>query len=144
LQLFAEGRYTARQLAQAVPEEVVMASGLFERMGRKKRAEGLAEGLAKGLARGLARGLAKGRAEGLAEGARQICAQMVKEHHPAVAGRVVPVIEACADLPRLRRWALEAPRLSDEEFARLVTRRRAGVGATRQRVPRPARKARRG
>ena len=59
--------------------------------------------------------------------------------HPIVAARVVPVIEACTDVSTLRRWTLRATRLSDAEFARLVT----GRGGTRltRRAPRPARKA---
>jgi hypothetical protein len=32
LQVFAEGRYTARQLARVIPEEVVMDSVLFEKV----------------------------------------------------------------------------------------------------------------
>ena len=43
LQVFAEGRYTARQLARVIPEEVAMASGLFEKVVAKKRAEARAK-----------------------------------------------------------------------------------------------------
>jgi len=116
-----------------------MASGLFEKLGKQKRAEGLAEGMTKGIAKGQAKGLAKGRAEGV----RQICVDLAKAHHSAVAFRVVPVIEACSELPRLRRWALPAPRVSDAEFARLVTGRASSL-PTRRRAPRPARRVRRG
>lgn len=84
LQAFAEGRYTARQLARVIPEEVVMASGLFERA------------------------IEKGKAEGRAEEARQTCLQVAQTLHPAVASRVVPVIEACSEPLRLRRWTLRA------------------------------------
>lgn len=116
LQAFAEGRYTASQLARVIPEEVVMASGLFEKA------------------------VLKGRTEGRSEGARQICVDLAKALHPAVASRIVPVIEGCSELARLRRWALRAPRVSDEEFVRLVMGR-GGIRTTRRRVPRPARKA---
>jgi hypothetical protein len=111
LQVFAEGRYTARQLARVIPEEVAMASGLYEKV------------------------LVKGRTDE----ARQLCVGLAKALHPAVAARVVPVIEACSELTRLRRWALRAPGVSDAQFARLVT----GGGSlrpTRHRAPRPARK----
>ena len=128
LQVFAEGRYTARQLARVIPEEVVMASGLFEKAVAKGRTEGLAKGRTQGLSKGRT------------QEARQICVELAKALHPAVAGRVVPAIEACSELTRLRRWALRAPRVSDVEFARLVTGRGA-ARPTRRRVPRPARKA---
>ena len=135
LQVFAEGRYTARQLARVIPEEVTMASVLFDKVRVKERAEGRAEGWTEGRTEGLATGLAKGRTQE----ARAICLKLAKALHPAVAGRVVPAIEACSELTRLRRWALRAPGVSDEEFARLVT----GGGRTRptrRRAPRPARK----
>jgi hypothetical protein len=128
LQLFAEGRYTAIQLARVIPEEVTMASGLVEKVLLKGRSEGLAEGLA------------KGRARGRAEGARQICVQLAKALHPAVADRVVPVIERCSELTRLRQWALRAPRLSDVEFVRLVAGR-GSAQTSRRRAPRPARRS---
>jgi hypothetical protein len=118
LQVFAEGRYTARQLARVIPEEVAMASGLFEKA------------------------VEKGKAEGRAEEARQTCLQVAQTLHPAVAGRLVPVIEACSEPWRLRRWTLRASRLSDAEFVTLVTgRSRASV--TRSRTSRPSRASRR-
>jgi hypothetical protein len=135
LQVFAEGRYTAKQLARVIPEEVTMASVLFEKVRVKERAAGRAEGLAEGLAKGQAEGQAKGQAKE----ARAICVELAKALHPAVAGRVVPAIEACSELTYLRRWARRALAVSDTEFARLVT----GGGRTRptrRRAPRPARK----
>ena len=119
LRVFAEGRYTARQLARVIPEEVAMASGLFEKVGARKKAEG--------------------RAEGRAAEARYACLTLAKALHPVVAARVVPVIEACADVSQLRRWTLRATRLSDVEFARLVTGS-GGSRVKRHRAPRPARK----
>ena len=109
--MLSEGRYTAKQLARVIPEGVVMASTLLERFVKKGRTEE----------------------------ARYACATLTKALHPAVAPRLVPVIEACSALTRLRRWTNRAARLSDAEFARLVT----GHGAarsTRRRAPRPARK----
>jgi hypothetical protein len=112
LQLFAEGRYTATQLARVIPERVAMASGLFEKV----------------------------RVVGRTEEARQICVELAKTLHPAVADRVVPLIERCSELPRLRRWALRASRLSDVEFVRVVTGR-GSAHASHRRAPRPARRS---
>ena len=94
-----------------IPEEVAMASGLFRKLEAKWRAEE----------------------------ARYACVTLVKALHPVVAPRVVPVIEACTDVSRLRRWTRRATRLSAVEFARLVTGRE-GSRLTRHRAPRPARK----
>ena len=120
LQMLSEGRYTARRLARVIPEEVVMASTLLERFMKKR--------------------IAEERSEGRTEEARHECARLTKKLHPTVAPRLVPVIEACSELARLRRWTERAPRLSDAEFASLVTGR-AGARPTRRRAPRPARKA---
>jgi hypothetical protein len=120
LQVLSGRRYTARQLARVIPQEVVMNSTLFELFERRKRAEW--------------------RAEGRAEEARTVCVTLTRALHPAVAPRLVPVIKACSELPQLRRWTTRAPRLSDAEFASLVTGRKADR-PTRRRAPRPARKA---
>jgi hypothetical protein len=127
LQVFEEGRYTARQLARVIPEEVVIKSDLLKKVGAQQRAEGVAEGVATGVAKGRA------------EEARRMCVQLAKTLHPSVASRVVPVIEACSEPTRLRRWTLRATRLSDVEFARLVTGR-GSSRLRRRRAPRPARK----
>jgi len=74
------------------------------------------------------------------EEARHTCARLTKALHATVAPRLVPVIEACSELARLRRWTERAPRLSDAEFASLVTGH-GGARPTRRRAPRPARKA---
>ena len=107
-----------------------MASGLYEKVLIKGRTEGRTEGLATGLAKGVAKGRT--------EEARQLCVGLAKSLHPTVAARVVPVIEACSEITRLRRWALRAPGVSDEAFAQLVTG--GGSASTRQRAPRPARR----
>lgn len=101
-----------------------MASNLLERVAKLKRAEWLAQE----------------RTEGRTEEARSTCARLTKVLHPAVAPRLVPVIEACSELSRLRRWTERAARLSDAEFASLVTGHDAAP-ATRRRAPRPARKS---
>jgi hypothetical protein len=118
--MLSEGRYTARQLARVIPEGVVMASTLLERVTETRVAEA--------------------RAEGRTEEARSTCAKLTKVLHPTVAPRLVPLIEACSELARLRRWTERAPRLSDAEFASLVTGPR-GTLPSHRRAPRPARKA---
>lgn len=122
LQMLSEGRYTARQLAGAIPREVMMSSGLW------------------------AEARAQGRAEGRAEGvriARQICVDLARLHHPEVASLIVPAIGACSDPSRLRRWAIRASQTSDAEFVKLVTGPvpRGSVSRTTSRRPRPARRA---
>ena len=126
LQGLSEGRYTARQLARVIPEEVVMASSIFDRA------------IEKGIERGLTEGLAKGRLED----ARQLCAAFVKRHHSGVAARVLPAIEACSDVSRLHRWALQVPELSADELLRLI-HPAAMPRSSRHRSPRPARRSRR-
>ena len=124
LRMLSEGRYTARRLARVIPEEVVMASTLLERFTKKRIAEERTQW----------------RTEGRTEEARHECARLTKKLHPTMAPRLVPVIEACSELARLRRWTERAPRLTDAEFASLVTGY-SGARPTRRRAPRPARKA---
>jgi cob(I)alamin adenosyltransferase len=88
----------------------------------------------------LREGRAEGRATGRAEEARALCVRLAKTLHPAVADRVVPLIERCSELTRLRQWAVRAPRLSDLEFVRLVAGR-GSARTSRRRAPRPARRA---
>jgi predicted transposase YdaD len=94
---------------------------------------------------GRAEGRAQGRAEGQLKGrvlaARQICADLVKELHPRVAGRVLRVIGACEDPETLRAWVLQCPKLSDAEFVALVTGKPA-ARPSRSRASRPSRRAR--
>jgi hypothetical protein len=135
LRMLSEGRYTARELERVVPKEVVMGSSLLTEVMRRSRAEGRAEG----------------HSEGRAEGeviVRSLCAELVKQHHPAILSVVAPVIEACADVGRLHAWALAAPRVSDAELVRLVgaeapggPSRPSGSRSSRGRAPRPSRRA---
>jgi hypothetical protein len=134
LQVLSEGRYTASELARVIPEEVVMASSIFDRA----REQGLQQGLEQGLEQGIERGVTKGRLED----ARQVCAAFVKRHHARVARRVLPAIEACSDVARLHRWTLRMPELSGVELLRLI-RSYPGSRAIRHRSPRPARRSRR-
>jgi hypothetical protein len=126
LQSLSEGRYTARQLARVIPEEVVMASSIFDKAREQ------------GIRRGLEQGLAKGRLED----ARQVCAAFVKRHHVGVAPRVLPVIEACSDVGRLHRWTLQMSDLSAGEVLDLVLPP-VKPRLSRHRSPRPARRSRR-
>jgi hypothetical protein len=125
-----EGRYTARQLARVIPEEVVMGSSIFDKA--------IERGIEQGIERGIQRGLAQGRLEE----ARQLCAAFVKRHHSGVAARVLPALEACSDVARLHRWALRVPELSADELLRLIHPPLA-PRSTRHRSPRPARRSRR-
>ena len=113
LQSLSEGRYTARQLARVIPEEVVMASSLFDKAIEKGRLDE----------------------------ARHVCAEFVKRHHPAVAAQVQPAIAACSDVTRLHRWTLRVPEVSAADLVRLVTRSEARRSSCR-RAPRPSRRSR--
>ena len=136
LRMLSEGRYTARELEWVVPKEVVMGSSLFAKVKKWSRAEGRAQGRV------------EGRAEGEVAAARSLCAELVKQHHPAILSLVAPVIEACTDAGRLQSWALAASRVSDAELERLVgpgaPAGSAGLSASRSsrgRAPRPSRRA---
>ena len=101
--------------------------------------------------RGRAEGHSEGHSEGRAEGeviVRSLCAEFVRQYHPAILPVVAPVIEACADAGRLHAWALAAPRVSDAEFVSLVKpeapggpSRTSGSRSSRGRAPRPSRRA---
>ena len=129
LQSLSEGRYTARQLARVIPEEVVMKSSFYEKAHER--------GVEEGVEKGLQKGLQKGRLDD----ARLLCATFVKRHHPQVAARVLPAIEACTDVARLHRWTLRAPEVPSDDLLRLVDRS-AVPRTTHRRAPRPARRAR--
>ena len=68
------------------------------------------------MAEGEAKGVAKGLAEGLAEGEREVCSDLVRDLHPAIAGRVLPVIESCSDPAALKRWALLAAKGTEADL----------------------------
>jgi hypothetical protein len=108
-----------------IPKEMVMPSSLW--------------------AEAVGKGRKEGRQEGAVAEARAFCIELTREHHPAVASRAVPLIKACSDVNRLHQWGLEAPRLSDPEFLRLVTAQGGSTSrpARRERTPRPSRKAKR-
>jgi hypothetical protein len=131
LRMLCQGRYTARELERIVPREVVMRSDLMAEVRRAGRAEGLAKGeLA---------------------AARSLCAAFAKQHHAATLPQVAAVIRACRDTAVLYQWALAAPRVSDNEFVRLLQRqaqtaslprKKASPARTRRvRAARPSRRA---
>ena len=122
LRSLSEGRYTARQLARVIPEEVVMKSSLYDKVRDQAHEKGVEEGVA----RGVAKGLEKGRLDD----ARLLCTTFVKRHHPQVAARVLPAIEACTDVARLHRWTLRAPEVPSDDLLRLVSRKAAPGRAT--------------
>ncbi len=117
----SEGRYTARQLARVIPEEVVMGSSLFD----------------KAVEKGVEEGIEKGRLDD----ARHVCTEFVKRHHPGVAAQVLPVIAACSDVARLHRWTLRVPEVSAADLLRLVTLSETSRTG-RRRAPRPSRRSR--
>jgi hypothetical protein len=84
-----------------------------------------------------------GRLEGAVAEARAFCIELTREHHPEIADRVVPLIKGCSDVERLHEWGLQASRLPDPEFLRLVTEQAGPPSrpAARRRTPRPSRKA---
>jgi hypothetical protein len=137
LRSFSEGRYTAKQLGRVIPEEVVMKSSLYDKVRDQAHEKGVEEGVARGVAKGLEKGLEKGRLDD----ARLLCATFVKRHHPQVAARVLPAIEACTDVARLHRWTLRAPEVPSDDLLRLVGRK-AAPRTSHRRAPRPAHRAR--
>ena len=115
LQALSRRRYTAKELAGVIPKETVMASSLWAEAAR----------------------------EGRLDGARELCINLARQHHPGVAERVVPFIEACSVVQRLHDWALQAPQLSDSAFLKLVTEQAGSTSGRRgrTRIPRASRKA---
>ena len=89
---------------------------------------------------GVDEGEARGEAKGELKAARQMCSDLVKEFHPAVAADLIPAVEACDRREALRSWALQCAKLSDEAFATLVTGK-PPVRAARSRATRPSRRA---
>jgi hypothetical protein len=128
LRKLSDGLYTASELEAVVPREVVMGSSLFATMERRIRAEAWAKGAT--------------------DDARLLCTELVGQFHPSVVSSLTPVLDACDDVERLRRWALAAPRATDAELVRMVVgdgtknlgKARAGRPAA-TRVARPARRA---
>jgi len=104
LLLFAGRYYTVDEVLRvAGGKNVMIQSSVWQ------AAE--AEGRAKGLDEGMAKGLAKGRAEG-----RELCADLVRELHPMIAERALPVVESCSDPAALKRWALLAAKGTDADL----------------------------
>jgi hypothetical protein len=123
LQALGRRRYTAEELAGVIPKETVMASSLWAEAASKGRREG--------------------RKEGAVAEARAFCIELTRAHHPGLADRLVPLIEACSDVERLHEWGLQATRLPNTDFLRLVTEQPVStprpVGHSR--APRPSRRA---
>lgn len=100
LLLLAGWHYTVDELSKAVRRSKMIRSSVWE------------EALAEGRTEGLTEGLTKGRVD--AE--RELCADLVRDLHPAIAGRVLPVIESCSDPAALKRWALLAAKGTDADL----------------------------
>lgn len=63
----------------------------------------------------------EGLKEGRLEARRELCLRMVREYHPALVAPATAAIQACADPVRLAEWIVSAPRLTDDEFSRLLS-----------------------
>jgi hypothetical protein len=128
LRMLSQGRYTAQELERVIPKEVVMGSSLIAEVRRA------------------------GRAEGELAAARALCVDFAEQYHVATLPRVAAVINGCGNADLLRRWAIEAPRVSDEGFVRLLQRQTPAAAARprkttsssrtrRARATRPSRRA---
>jgi hypothetical protein len=102
-----------------------------------------AEAVREGRKEGRRQGHREGRQEGAIADARAFCVELTRARHPEIADHVVPLIHACSDVERLHEWGLQASRLRDPEFLRLVTEQSGSTPspAGRRRTPRPSRKA---
>ncbi len=104
LLLFAGRYYTVGEVLRvAGGREVMIQSSVWQAAEAEGRAKGLAEGRA------------EGRAEGLAA-ERDLCADLVRELHPTIADRALPVVASCADPIVLKRWALLAAKGTDADL----------------------------
>ena len=104
LLLLAGRYYTVSELTRIVGRERMIQSSVYK--------EAFAEGEAQGAARGEAQGEARGLHDGRIAAERELCAALLRKHHPALLSRVLPLIEACDDPARLKEWALA---VSDRE-----------------------------
>ncbi len=131
LQALGQRRYTESDLAGVIPRETIMASSLWAEAAREGRKEGRKEGRE------------EGRKEGEVADARAFCIKLTREHHPELADRLVPLIEACSKIERLHEWGLQATRLPDTDLLRLVTEQAdsASRPVGHSRAPRPSRRA---
>jgi hypothetical protein len=84
----------------------------------------------------------EGEARGEVRALRLVCADLAKEFHPRVAGRILAAIDSCDRPETLRAWILQCPKLTGGEFAALVTGQPPGP-VTRSRTSRPSRRSRR-
>ena len=108
LLLLAGWHYTVDELSKAVRRSKMIRSSVWE--------EALAEGRTKGRAEGLTEGLTEGQAKGRVDAERELCADLVRELHPAISVRVLPAIESCSDPFALKRWALLAAKGTDADL----------------------------
>ena len=69
-----------------------------------------------------------------------MCADLVKEFHPAVAADLIPAVEACDQPETLHSWAVQCAKLSDDAFVMLVTGKPLARVA-RSRATRPSRRS---
>ena len=84
----------------------------------------------------------EGEARGEVRALRLVCADLAKEFHPRVAGRILAAIDSCDRPETLRAWILQCPKLTGGEFAALLTGQ-PPEGVVRSRTSRPSRTSRR-
>jgi len=63
-----------------------------------------------------AEGMVKGRVEGRIDAERELCADLVRELHPTIAERALPVVALCSDPAALKRWVLLAAKGTDADL----------------------------
>ena len=112
LMYLAAQHYTYEELDGIFGSEKMSQSSVSQHFWSKGRSEGLKEGLEEGLEKGLEKGRL--------EAEREVCLRMVREYHPALTAPATAAIQVCGDPERLADWIVSAPRLTDEEFARLL------------------------
>ncbi len=105
LHVFAEQRYTGRDLSRLIGRERIMQSTIWQ----EAKAEGREEGREQGREEMQTEWLEHNRA---------LCLKMVKRHHPTLLEKATPAIKACTDQACLENWILQASRLTTDEFRR--------------------------
>ena len=121
---FASQRYDRATFMNVLGKDRVMQSWLWQM----------------GVDEGETRGEAKGEAKGQLKAVRQLCADLVKELHPAVAADLIPAVEACDQAETLHSWAVQCAKLADDAFVMLVTGKPLARIA-RSRATRPSRRS---
>ena len=92
----AQERYPDSGLNDLVTKEQLMQSVLFREIRREAEKVGEARGVL--------------RAQ---RAMRELCLEMIKQHHPGLLEVATPAIKACKDTGQLKEWTLLAPRAAN-------------------------------